>query len=87
MVGEGSSFKQMAQKLSDGRHEVVGLFDSEQSGGTWLERNWTGVAVVAALAMPVMLCSYFYFLKKDKTKDGVDDKEKEEEKIQYDDYC
>ena len=72
----------MAQKLSDGRHEVVGLFDSEQSGGTWLERNWTGIVAVAALAMPVMLCSYFYFSRKDTAKDGVDSNENEKEEIQ-----
>ena len=74
MVGEGSSFKQMAQKLSDGRHEVVGLFDSEQSGGTWMERTWTGVAVVAAMAMPIILCSYFYFSRKDTAKDVIENK-------------
>ena len=71
MIEDGSSFKQLAQKLSDGRHEVVGLFVDE-SGGTWFERNGK---MVVALGVTIMLCSYFYFSKKDQVVEGMDDKE------------
>ena len=68
MIGEESSFKQLAQKLSDGRHEVVGLFvEGEQPGGNGM--------LVVALVMPVLLCSYFYFSQRYKVDSGVDDKE------------
>ena len=54
-----SSFKQLAQKMSDGRHPVVGLFvEGEQPGGNWLERNGM---VVVALLMPVLLCRLLHF--------------------------
>ena len=41
MIEDGSSFKQLAQKLSDGRHEVIGL-----SG-----------KMVVVLGVTIMVCS------------------------------
>ena len=76
MIEDGSSFKQLAQKLSDGRHEVVDLFGLEESGGTWL-RN--GIVVVAL----GMLCSFIYFSKKDQVVEGMDDKEGKGEKVMF----
>ena len=42
MIEDGTSFKQLAQKLSGGRHEVVGLFVDEnvtflppKAGAVW----------------------------------------------------
>ena len=68
-----SSFKQLAQKMSDGRHPVVGLFvEGEQPGGNWFERNGM---VMVALMMPGLLCSYFYFSQRNRMDSGVDDKE------------
>ena len=74
MIEDGSSFKQLAQKLSDGGHEVVDLFGLEESGGTWL-RN--GIVVVAL----GMVCSLIYFSKKDQVVEGMDDKEEKGKKI------
>ena len=54
MIEDGSSFKQLAQKLSDGRHEVVGLFSEESGGGTWFERNRVAGLVLVAMGVTVM---------------------------------
>ena len=79
---EESAFRQLAQKLADGRHEVVGLFEPKQTGGTWLEENKTVVVAVAMVALPILLCTYFYFANKD--MDKLDDK-KNEKKIKQED--
>ena len=72
---EDSYFMQLAQKL--------GLCQTEQTGGTWLEENKTVVVVVVAMvAVPIMLFkTYCYFSNKDKNKmDG-----KRNEKIMQED--
>ena len=79
---EESTFKQLAQKLADGRHEVVGLFEPEQAGGTWLETNKEGVVAVAVMAVPILLCAFFYFSNEDKNK--IEDS-KNEMKIKQED--
>ena len=77
MIEDGSSFKQLAQKLSDGRHEVVGLF-VEESRGTRLERNRM---VMVALAGTIMVCTYLYFSEKDHVVEGKYNKEEKGTKV------
>ena len=80
MLEEDGYFKQMAQKMSDGRwkcdkkifrHEVVGLLDVEKSGGSsWIARHWP---VVVAL---VMLGGILYFPRKEDKDKEVGKQEK-----------
>ena len=73
---EDNSFKQLTQKL--------GLCQTEEVGGTWLEKNKTVVVVIAMVAVPILLFkSYCYFSNKDKNK--MDDKRKEMKIMQKDD--
>ena len=71
---EDNSFKQLTQKL--------GLCQTEEVGGTWLDKNKTVVVVIAMVAVPILLFkSYCYFSNKDKNKmDG-----KRNEKIMQED--
>ena len=73
---EDNSFKQLTQKL--------GLCQTEEVGGTWLDKNKTVVVVIAMVAVPILLFkSYCYFSNKDKNK--MDDKRKEMKIMQKDD--
>ena len=74
-MAEEGTFRQLAQKLADGWHEVVqGLFEPEQ---TWLEENKMVVVVaVAMVALPILLCTYFYFSNKDMNKMDIKKNEK-----------
>ena len=85
MIEDGSSFKQLVQKLSDGRHEVVGLFVEESGGGTWFERNRVAGLAVVAMGVTVMVSSYYLYTslpKWGKVVEGMDTKKEKGEKVE-----